>query len=96
MHKYKRRWEQLEDESCCIELIKKRSIFPSPSFAFSLLFLYPMGIKDLWEVIEPSGKQYTLEEIASDRAQRSDKHQLRIAIDVALWSFQACSSKGGR
>ena len=55
-----------------------------------------MGIKDLWEVIEPSGKQYTLEEIASDRAQRSDKHQLRIAIDVALWTFQASSSKGGR
>ncbi|KAG2217245.1 hypothetical protein INT45_012193 [Circinella minor] len=55
-----------------------------------------MGIKDLWEVIEPSEKQYTLEEIASDRAQRSDKHQLRIAIDVALWTFQASSSKGGR
>ncbi|KAI9278304.1 PIN domain-like protein [Phascolomyces articulosus] len=55
-----------------------------------------MGIKDLWEVIEPAERQYTLEEIAADRAQRSDEHQLRIAIDVALWTFQARSSKGGR
>ena len=53
-----------------------------------------MGIKDLWEVIEPAEKQFTLEELAGDRAQRDGG--LRIAVDVAIWTFQARSSKGGR
>ncbi|KAI8147198.1 PIN domain-like protein [Fennellomyces sp. T-0311] len=53
-----------------------------------------MGIKDLWEVIEPAERQYTLEELAGDREQRSNA--LRIAVDIAIWTFHARSSKGGR
>ncbi|CDH57368.1 pin domain-like partial [Lichtheimia corymbifera JMRC:FSU:9682] len=55
-----------------------------------------MGVTKLWEVIDPAKRSYTLEEISADRANRDNRHQLFIAIDIALWTYQANSSKGGR
>lgn len=55
-----------------------------------------MGVSKLWEVIDPAKRSYTLEEISADRTNRDSRHQLFIAIDIALWVFQANSAKGGR
>ena len=55
-----------------------------------------MGVSKLWEVIDPAKRSYSLEELSADRTQRDNRHELYIAIDIALWGFQANSSKGGR
>lgn len=55
-----------------------------------------MGIKDLWEVIDPAERKFSLEELATHCLKRRGASDLRIAIDVALWAFQARSAKGGK
>jgi hypothetical protein len=54
-----------------------------------------MGIIDLWKIVHPGEKKYTLEQIANDRSVKKNGMGLRIAIDVALWTFQARASVVG-
>ncbi|KAI9473920.1 MAG: PIN domain-like protein [Benjaminiella poitrasii] len=54
-----------------------------------------MGISELWKIISPSEKKFTLEELAHNRISKSNGKSLRVAIDVALWSFQSRSSTVG-
>lgn len=54
-----------------------------------------MGIVDLWKTVSSGEKKYTLEQISNDTEKKRDGKGLRVAIDVALWSFQARSSVVG-
>ncbi|KAI7907556.1 PIN domain-like protein [Cokeromyces recurvatus] len=54
-----------------------------------------MGISELWRIISPGGKKFTLEQLSYDRSLKSNGKGLRVAIDVALWVFQARSSTVG-
>lgn len=52
-----------------------------------------MGILDLWKLVGDSEKKFSLEQISSFSNKRGKI--LRVAIDVALWTFQARSSVVG-
>ncbi|KAG0167322.1 hypothetical protein DFQ28_005181 [Apophysomyces sp. BC1034] len=54
-----------------------------------------MGVQHLWDVIGTSEKRFSLEEIANDRFHRKTNRGLRMAIDVAVWTFQVRSGQGG-
>ncbi|KAG0951017.1 hypothetical protein G6F57_001705 [Rhizopus arrhizus] len=54
-----------------------------------------MGIQELWKVIGHSGKEFTLEQLASNQFNKKQGKGLRVAIDTALWIFQAKSSVVG-
>jgi predicted RNA-binding protein Jag len=54
-----------------------------------------MGIQELWKVIGHSGKEFTLEQLASNQFNKNQGKGLRVAIDTALWIFQAKSSVVG-
>lgn len=52
-----------------------------------------MGVADFWRLIADSEKKFSLEQI-SNSSEKKGKG-LRVAIDVALWTFQARSSVVG-
>lgn len=52
-----------------------------------------MGIVDLWKLIADSERKFSLEQI-SNFSEKKGKG-LRVAIDVALWAFQARASVVG-
>jgi hypothetical protein len=54
-----------------------------------------MGIVDLWKTINSGETKFTLEQISNDTEKKREGKGLRVAIDVALWSFQARSSVAG-
>lgn len=54
-----------------------------------------MGIVDLWKLISPSERKYTLEQLSIDAETKRKGQGLRVAIDVAIWAFQARSSVVG-
>lgn len=49
-----------------------------------------MGISQLWQILEGGKRRYSLEELASE-----SKTRLRVAIDVAIWGFQARAHNSG-
>ncbi|KAI9281147.1 PIN domain-like protein [Sporodiniella umbellata] len=51
-----------------------------------------MGISELWKLIDPGHKQFSLEQIASDQFNKKKGKGLRVAIDIALWIFQVKTS----
>lgn len=50
-----------------------------------------MGVVDLWKLIADSEKKYSLEQISNWNESKKERG-LRVAIDVALWTFQARAS----
>lgn len=54
---------------------------------------FEMGITDLWKLLEQSERRFSLEQLSS-YANKNGK-SLRVAIDVALWSFQVRASVVG-
>ncbi|CAO3643588.1 unnamed protein product [Cunninghamella blakesleeana] len=54
-----------------------------------------MGISGLWDILGPAEKKYTLEELALGHIDCFNCN-LRVAIDISIWNFQAQSSQGGR
>jgi hypothetical protein len=54
-----------------------------------------MGVVDLWKVISQSEQKFTLEQLSNDTEKKKKGKGLRVAIDVALWTFQARSSVVG-
>jgi hypothetical protein len=78
--------------------LQKKSENPFRLALFTTTFslhLVPMGIVDLWKIVHPGEKKYTLEQIANDRSVKKSGMGLRVAIDVALWTFQARASVVG-
>lgn len=54
-----------------------------------------MGIVELWKLLGPSERQFTLEQLSENTSERRDGKGLRVAIDVAIWTFQAKASVCG-
>lgn len=54
-----------------------------------------MGIVELWKLLGPSEKQFTLEQLSETTNEKRDGKGLRVAIDVAIWTFQAKASVCG-
>lgn len=50
-----------------------------------------MGIQELWKIVDVAERTFTLEQLANNQEEKK-KQGLRVAIDVALWIFQARSS----
>ncbi|KAI9307710.1 PIN domain-like protein, partial [Cunninghamella echinulata] len=54
-----------------------------------------MGIAGLYEILSPAEKKYSLDDLALGHIDRYNCN-LRVAIDVSIWNFQAQSSQGGK